>query len=188
MLVSTGRGLVAKKTDDTTDEETAVRRFCRAARHRHRRASGRLGADRGTSVGRTCGGRSPGLCRLGLASGSTPADWVKPTTPADVPYALPVRLPSTTSSPAVAADAPYTPAVLNLIAQLEPSNPPTEAQLANASILFHGGTNATCNNVGPDGGPDRHHAEHHGALLDRRPGGEHLLRARTRRRPPARRR
>ena len=81
-------------------------------------------------------------------SGSTPADLVKSTTPADVPYALPVQLPSTTSSPAVAADAPYTPAVLNLIAQLEPSNPPTEAELANASILFHGGTNATCNNVG----------------------------------------
>ena len=86
-------------------------------------------------------------------SGSTPADWVKPTAPSDVPYALPVQLPSTSSSPAVAADAPYTPAVLNLIAQLEPSDPPTEAQLANASILFHGGTNATCNNVGPTAAP-----------------------------------
>jgi beta-glucosidase len=64
-----------------------------------------------------------------------------------------VRLPATATSPSVAAAAPYTPAVLNLIAQLEPSNPPTEAQLANASILFHGGTNATCNNVGPTAAP-----------------------------------
>jgi beta-glucosidase len=78
---------------------------------------------------------------------------VQPTTPSDVPYALPVKLPSTASSPAVASDAPYTPAVLNLIAQLEPSTPPTEAELANASILFHGGTNSTCNNVGPTAAP-----------------------------------
>jgi beta-glucosidase len=75
------------------------------------------------------------------------------STPSDVPYSLPVRLPATSSSPPVAADAPYTPAVLNLIAQLEPSNPPTEAELANASILFHGGTNTTCNNVGPTAAP-----------------------------------
>ena len=87
------------------------------------------------------------------AAAGRPADLVKPTTPSDVPYALPVKLPSTASSPAVAADAPYTPAVLNLIAQLEPGSPPTEAELANASILFHGGTNATCNNVGPTAAP-----------------------------------
>lgn len=74
-------------------------------------------------------------------------------TPPDVPYALPVKLPADTSSPPVAADAPYTPAVLSLIAQLEPDNPPTEAELANASILFHGGTNATCHNVGPTAAP-----------------------------------
>jgi beta-glucosidase len=74
-------------------------------------------------------------------------------TPSDVPYALPVKLPATSSSPPVAADAPYTPLVLSLIAQLEPSNPPTEAELANASILFHGGTNTTCNNVGPTAAP-----------------------------------
>ncbi|HEY5398116.1 MAG TPA: hypothetical protein VIL16_22265 [Trebonia sp.] len=82
-----------------------------------------------------------------------PADRVQPTTPSDVPYTLPVQLPSTASSPTVAADAPYTPAVLNLIAQLEPSSTPTEAELANASILFHGGTNTTCNNVGPTAAP-----------------------------------
>ena len=43
--------------------------------------------------------------------------------------------------------------MLNLIAQLEPSSPPTEAELANASILFHGGANTTCNNVGPTAAP-----------------------------------
>jgi beta-glucosidase len=82
-----------------------------------------------------------------------PSELVRPTTPSDVPYALPVRLPATKTSPTVAADAPYTPAVLNLISQLEPDNPPTEAELANASILFHGGTNTTCNNVGPTAAP-----------------------------------
>jgi hypothetical protein len=49
------------------------------------------------------------------------------------------REPAIRSCDLPAADAPYTPAVLNLIAQLEPSNPPTEAELANASLLFHGG-------------------------------------------------
>jgi beta-glucosidase len=78
---------------------------------------------------------------------------VPPTTPADVPYSLPVKLPGTKGSPSVAADAPYTPVVLSLISQLEPDNPPTEAELANASILFHGGTNGTCNNVGPTAAP-----------------------------------
>jgi hypothetical protein len=74
-------------------------------------------------------------------------------TPSNVPYALPVQIPGDQSSPAVSALAPYTPAVLNLIAQLESSNPPTEAQIANASILLHGGTNPTCNNVGPTAAP-----------------------------------
>jgi len=109
----------------------------------------------------TAGTASAGVSSAGAAtasgdiasSGAAPAGWVQPTTPADVPYALPVKLPSTISSPAVASDAPYTPAVLNLIAQLEPSTPPTEAELANASILFHGGTNSTCNNVGPTAAP-----------------------------------
>jgi beta-glucosidase len=73
--------------------------------------------------------------------------------PSNVPYSLPVQLPSAKSSPAVTANAPYTRVVRSLIAQLEPSNPPTEAELANASKLFHGGTNATCNNVGPTDAP-----------------------------------
>src|SRR5215469_3378405 len=73
--------------------------------------------------------------------------------PSDVPYTLPVQLSATTSSPTVAADAPYTPAVLNLISQLEPDNPPTLAELTNASLLFHGGVNTTCHNVGPTAAP-----------------------------------
>jgi beta-glucosidase len=96
---------------------------------------------------------SAGTASASPAATMSPADLVQDSTPADVPYALPVQLPGTISSPPVAADAPYTPAVLNLIAQLEPGHPPTEAQLANASILFHGGTNATCNNVGPTAAP-----------------------------------
>jgi len=94
-----------------------------------------------------------GVARNSPARATTARDLVRATTPSDVPYSLPVRLPKSISSPSVAADAPYTPAVLNLIAQLEPGSPPTEAQLANASILFHGGTNTTCNNVGPTAAP-----------------------------------
>jgi beta-glucosidase len=73
--------------------------------------------------------------------------------PSNVPYLLNAPLPSTASSPSVDAAAPYTPAVLSLIAQLEPSNPPTQAQLANASALLHDGPNSTCHNVGPVSAP-----------------------------------
>jgi beta-glucosidase len=73
--------------------------------------------------------------------------------PSNVPYSLDAPLPSTASSPSVDAAAPYTPAVLSLIAQLEPSNPPTQAQLANASALLHDGPNSTCHNVGPVSAP-----------------------------------
>ena len=68
--------------------------------------------------------------------------------PSNVPYDLGAPLPSDTS-PTVDAAAPYTPAVLSLIAQLEPSNPPTRAQLANAGALLHDGPNPSCHNVGP---------------------------------------
>jgi len=112
-------------------------------------ATGAAPASAGTTTGTT----SNSTTTNSATTGTTPANWVKPTTPADVPYALPVKLPSTTSSPTVASDAPYTPAVLNLIAQLEPGSPPTSSELANASILFHGGTNTTCNNVGPTAAP-----------------------------------
>ena len=69
-----------------------------------------------------------------------------------MPYSLPVTLPKAGTSPVTDADAPYTPAVLSLIAQLEPSNPPTAAQIGNADQLLIGGTNSTCHNVGTSGG------------------------------------
>lgn len=75
-----------------------------------------------------------------------------PTDP-DVPYSLPVSLPHSVSSPKTDAAAPYTPAVLSLIAQLEPDNPPTAAEIANADKMLIGGTNGTCHNVGTNGGP-----------------------------------
>ena len=141
-----------------------------------------------TPAGASTGRRASAAAAQANSAATIPAtDLVTPRTPADVPYKLPVQLPSTTSSPSVAADAPYTPAVLNLIAQLEPSNPPTEAELANASILFHGGTNATCNNVGPTAAPTGTTPS-----IWRRAGptprASTRSPARTRRRPPARRR
>ena len=83
-----------------------------------------------------------------LALGLTSAVAAGPT----VPYALPVTLPATTTSPPVDAAAPYTPAVLSLIAQLE-APPLTLAKIQNASTLLHDGANATCHAVGPVGGP-----------------------------------
>ena len=76
-----------------------------------------------------------------------------PSVPSNIPYSLNAPLPSTASSPFVGAAAPYTPAVLSLIAQLEPSNPPTQAQLTNADALLHDGPNPTCHNVGPVSAP-----------------------------------
>src|SRR3954454_4552596 len=69
------------------------------------------------------------------------------------PYSLPVTLPTAKQSPAVDANAPYTPVVLDLIHQLEPSTPPTRDQLANASKLLHDGPNGACHNVGPVSAP-----------------------------------
>ena len=71
----------------------------------------------------------------------------------NVPYSLPVVLPSPVAAPRVDAHAPYTPLVLSLIHQLEPSNPPTYAELANASLLLHDGPNSSCHNVGPVSAP-----------------------------------
>jgi hypothetical protein len=72
----------------------------------------------------------------------------------NVPYTLPVAsLPNAASSPPVDAGAPYTPAVLNLIAQLEPGSLPTEAELTNADAILHDGPNSTCHNVGPVAAP-----------------------------------
>src|SRR5512143_47435 len=71
--------------------------------------------------------------------------------PPNVPYDLPVQLPpADATSPAVDNNAPYTPVVLSLLAQLLPSNPPTQAELANAAMLInHGGTAPGCFSVGP---------------------------------------
>lgn len=86
---------------------------------------------------------------IGLGvSGAAP-----PSTPANVPYDLTAPLPAAKDSPSVDASAPYTPAVLSLIAQLEPSNPPTQAQLANADALLHDGPSPSCHNVGPVSAP-----------------------------------
>src|SRR5689334_7489762 len=71
---------------------------------------------------------------LSSASASTP------------PYSLPVVLPATVSSPSFDAAAPYTPAVLTLIAQLESGNPPSQADLANADKLLHDGPSPSCHN------------------------------------------
>lgn len=70
-----------------------------------------------------------------------------------VSYSAPVRLPAPASSPSVDALAPYTPVVMSLISQLEPSNPPTLAELSNADQILVGGTNAICHNVGTNGAP-----------------------------------
>jgi beta-glucosidase len=69
------------------------------------------------------------------------------------PYSFPITLPAAKQSPAVDANAPYTPVVLDLIHQLEPSDPPTRDQLANASRLLHDGPNGSCHNVGPVSAP-----------------------------------
>lgn len=76
-----------------------------------------------------------------------------PTSPtSDIPYQLPVtNLPAVKSSPLVTASAPYTPAVMNIIAQLEPSL--TVSNLANAAKIFADGTNSTCPSTGPVGTP-----------------------------------
>src|SRR6187549_564738 len=76
------------------------------------------------------------------------------TAAADVPpYSLPASLPGTVPAPSVDAAAPYTPAVLSLIAQLEPTGTPTLAQVQNLSTLLHDGASPDCHNVGPVGRP-----------------------------------
>lgn len=66
-----------------------------------------------------------------------------------VPYSLPVVLPPAKSSPTEDPAAPYSPVVLSLISQLEPHNPPTAEELANASRLLstHEGSNTTCHSL-----------------------------------------
>ena len=69
------------------------------------------------------------------------------------PYSFPVSLPSSIVSPSFDAAAPYTPAVLSLIAQLEPTSTPTLAQVQNINTLLHDGPSPDCHNVGPVGRP-----------------------------------
>ncbi len=75
-----------------------------------------------------------------------------------MPYSVPVRTPSPETSPAVSSAAPYTPAVMNLIAQLEPDNPPTASEVDNADQMLIGASDPTvsdppCHNVGDNLAP-----------------------------------
>jgi beta-glucosidase len=75
-----------------------------------------------------------------------------PAAAESVPYTLPVTLQTPQSAPPVDASAPYTPAVLSLISQIE-APPLTLAEIQNAGTLLHDGSNSTCHNVGPVSGP-----------------------------------
>src|SRR5438270_2299387 len=90
-----------------------------------------------TAPGQTFVAQASPVAAVSAASAGPAA---APNTPSNVPYSLPVTLPSTLTSPAVDPNAPYTPAVLSLIAQLEPTNPPTLAQVQNLAALVHDGT------------------------------------------------
>jgi len=100
-----------------------------AAMLRPRRTLGRLGMV--ISV----------LVMFGALAASSAAD--------PVPYRLPVTLPPERAVLPQLPGAPYTPLVRSLIAQLEPSNPPTLAQLQAASALLstENGANPTCHNL-----------------------------------------
>jgi len=70
-----------------------------------------------------------------------------------LPYSLPVSFPASVSSPPWDPSAPFTPTVLNLIHQLEPDNPPTNAELNNAATLMHGTNSTVCTAVGSNAAP-----------------------------------
>ena len=64
-----------------------------------------------------------------------------PTVSADpLLYSTAARLPAPGVSPPMASDAPFTPLVKSLIAQLLPSDPPTPTEIRNAATLLHGTT------------------------------------------------
>ena len=80
------------------------------------------------------------------------------------PYPLPGDLPAALSSPPVDPSAPFTPTVVSLLRQLEPSQPDpvhdaspapgtTPAQLNNAIALLHGTNSSTCTSVGSNAAP-----------------------------------
>ena len=78
------------------------------------------------------------------------------------PYGLPATLPPKVSSPPLDSSAPFTPLVVSLLKQLEPSQPDpvhdatpapgtTPQQLSNAASLLHGG--GSCTTVGANTAP-----------------------------------
>src|ERR1700710_1429248 len=96
-------------------------------RHRVRRTSmaGCVG------VRRTAGGRGARAClTLATAAMAVAVAWPAGASADVPPYQFPVTLPLAKQSPAVDANAPYTAVVPDLIHQLEPSSPPTRAELA----------------------------------------------------------
>ncbi|MFL5822744.1 MAG: glycoside hydrolase family 3 C-terminal domain-containing protein [Solirubrobacteraceae bacterium] len=82
-----------------------------------------------------------------------------PATADRLPYRLPGAVPGGARSPRIAAGAPFTPLVKKLIHQLEPSNPPTPAELMNADQLLIGVgiPNPVCTTVGADRAPTGTH-------------------------------
>jgi hypothetical protein len=73
-------------------------------------------------------------------AGASPNRSHTSTATPDVPYSLPVQLPSTKNSPAVTADAPYTPVVRNLIAQLEPTSVARDLVIRGTGVRVAGST------------------------------------------------
>src|SRR5690349_21516595 len=65
----------------------------------------------------------------------------------NIPYALPVKVPPPRKSPSVNKAAPYTPLVLDLIAQLEPNGTLTSEQATNLAVILHYGASPDCHNV-----------------------------------------
>ena len=137
--------------------------------HRHDNGGGWGQGGQGNGNGGGQGGQG-GWGQGGQGGGSTT------TTPANVPYSLPVTTPADKTSPTVSAQAPYTPAVLNLIAQLEGTGTPTLAQLTNATILLHRRNQLHLQQRRTGRRSDRYRPVDHADLLDRRPGRQHVLR------------
>src|SRR5436305_14259568 len=106
------------------------------------------------------------LIGLAVALGTPPVATADPA-----PYSLPAGLPAPGTSPATASDAPFTPTVVNLLKQLEPSQPDpvhdampapgtTPMQLQNAATILHGiatvplaSESETCNTIGGNNAP-----------------------------------
>jgi beta-glucosidase len=107
--------------------------------------SRRQGAGRPAARARAIAGlgflslASLGLALAGAGAAAAPA----------TPYALPVRLPAPQPSPAQDPAAPYTPVVMDLIAQLLPGTNPSAADLARAADLLTAldGANPSCHNL-----------------------------------------